>query len=42
MEIKNMSKTKTRCPEITVIADPNGSGKLLVCERGIKKVVILK
>ena len=27
MEIKYMSKTKTRCPEIIVIAGPNGSGK---------------
>lgn len=25
-----MSKTKTRCPEITVIAGPNGSGKTTI------------
>lgn len=30
MEIKYMSKTKTRCPEITVIAGPNGSGKTTI------------
>ena len=30
MEIKYMLKTKTRCPEITVIAGPNGSGKTTI------------
>lgn len=30
MEIKYMSKTKTRCPEIIVIAGPNGSGKTTI------------
>lgn len=30
MEIKFMSKTKTRCPVITVIAGPNGSGKTTI------------
>ena len=36
MEIKYMSKTKTPCPEIIVIAGSNGSGNMGVKNLKIK------
>ena len=38
MKKKNMSKTKTRCPETTVIAGPNGSGKTTITKNFMSNI----